>query len=78
MQWKLEYLANEVNTLEEEKKKCINDIEILNNIRDEYRRAEYMYDSHLPQLRKEIYYMENQSRLPRLDNMIPGYGCLKR
>jgi len=35
--------------LEEEKMKCTNDLEILNNRRDEYMKAEYMYESYLQQ-----------------------------
>jgi hypothetical protein len=51
LQWKVEYLANEVNMLEEEKTRCTN---------------------HLSQLREEIYYIQNRSRLPGLDNRILG------
>jgi prefoldin subunit 5 len=54
LQSKVEYLANEVKMLEEEKTKCTNDMAILNNRRDEYMKAEYVYTSHLQQLGEEI------------------------
>jgi hypothetical protein len=72
LQWKVEYLANEVKILEEEKMKCTNDIAALNDRRDQYMKAEYMHELHQAQLREEIYYMGNGSRLPRLDNRILG------
>jgi len=72
LQWKVEYLANEVNKLEEEKTKCTNNLAILSNRCDEYMKAEYMYESYLARLKEEISYLENGSRLLRLDNRIPG------
>jgi hypothetical protein len=72
LQWTVEYLANEVNTLEEEKRKCTTDIAILNNRRDVCMKAEYRYESHLAQPREKVDYIENRSRLPRLDNRILG------
>ncbi len=72
LQWNVEYLANEANMLEEEKMKCTNDLAILTNRRDEYMKAEYMHELHLQQLREDIDHIENQYRLPRLDNRILG------
>jgi hypothetical protein len=50
--------------LEEEKAKGTNHLEILNNRRDEYMKAEYIHESHLAQLREEIYHMENGFKIP--------------
>jgi hypothetical protein len=72
LQWKVEYLANEANVLEEQKMKCTNDIAILNDRRDQYMREEYMHEAYLAQLREDISYLENQSGLPRLENRISG------
>jgi hypothetical protein len=63
LQSKVEYLVNEANVLEEQKMKCTNDVEILNDRRDRYMREEYMHEAYLAQLREEISYQENQSRL---------------
>ena len=51
--------------LEEEKMKCKNHLSLLNNRRDDYMKAEYMYESHLSQLREEISYLENGFRTLR-------------
>ena len=51
LQSKVEYLANEVNMLTDEKTKCTNDLAILNDRRDEYMKAEYMHELRLQQLR---------------------------
>jgi hypothetical protein len=72
LQSKVEYLLNDVNMLTAEKTKCTNHLAILNDRRDQYMREEYMYESYLAQLREEISYLENQSRLPRLENRISG------
>jgi hypothetical protein len=72
LQSKVEYLLNDVNMLTAEKTKCTNHLAILNDRRDQYMREEYMHESYLAQLREEISYLENQSRLPRLENRISG------
>ena len=38
--------------LEEEKMKCTNDIDILNDRGDQYMREEYMHEAYLAQLRQ--------------------------
>ncbi len=58
--------------LEEEKMKCTNDIDILNDRGDQYMREEYMHEAYLAQLREKISYLENRSGLPRLENRISG------
>ena len=58
--------------LEEEKTKYANHLAIMNKRRDEYMKAEFMYELRLAQLKEEIDYIENQYRLPRLDNRILG------
>jgi hypothetical protein len=68
LQGKVEYLANEVTTLEEKKTTCINDLGILEKRRDDYMSSEYAYESHLAELREEIGYIESRSRSLRLDN----------
>jgi hypothetical protein len=35
-------------------------------------REEYMHEAYLAQLREKISYLENRSRLPRLENRISG------
>jgi hypothetical protein len=72
LQSKVEYLLNDVNMLTAEKTKCTNHLAILNDRRDQYMREEYMHESYLAQLREEISSLENQSRLPRLENRISG------
>ena len=54
----MEYLADEVDNLEDEKTKCTNHLAILNKRRDESMTAEYVHESHLAQLREEISYLE--------------------
>jgi hypothetical protein len=72
LQSKVEYLLNDVNMLTAEKTKCTNHLAILNDRRDQYMREEYIHESYLAQLREETSYLENGSKLPRLENRISG------
>jgi hypothetical protein len=56
LQWKVEYLRNDVDMLEVQKAKTTNDILKLNRVMDEFQ-------SSLPQKRGEIAYMNQEPRM---------------
>jgi cytidylate kinase len=57
LQWKVEYLRNDIDMLEIQKTKSTNHILILNRRIDEYRETLGMYGSSLAQKREEMAYM---------------------
>jgi chromosome segregation ATPase len=61
LQWKVEYLRNDIERLEVEKTKCNNHILNLNRIIDEFQGTLSMYESSLAQKRGEMTYMNQES-----------------
>jgi transposase len=70
LQWKVEYLSNEVNLLEEEKANCTKHLLLLNKRRDEYLESMYTYESSLAQKKEELAYMNQEPRMLALNNRI--------
>ena len=70
LQWKVEYLANEVNALEEEKANCEKHLTLLNMRRDESIQTLWTIEMSLAQKREEWAYMNQQPRLPVIDEPI--------
>ncbi len=63
LQWKVEYLRNDIDMLEIQKTKSTNHILILNRRIHEYRETLGMYGSSLAQKREEMAYMNQESRM---------------
>jgi hypothetical protein len=61
LQWKAEYLRNDIDMLEAQKTKCSNHILILNRRIDKFQGMLSMHESSLPHKREEMTYM-NQER----------------
>ncbi|NAL78699.1 hypothetical protein [Nitrososphaera sp. AFS] len=70
LQWKVEYLANEVNALEEEKANCNKHLTLLNKRRDECMQSLWALEMALVQKREELAYMNQQPRLPVINEPI--------
>ena len=66
LQWKVEYLRNDIDMLEVQKTKCSNHILILNRRIDEFQGTLSRYESSLPQKRGEMAYINQESE--RYDN----------
>jgi hypothetical protein len=64
LQWKVEYIANEVNALEEETTNCEKHLTLLNMRRDESMQSLWALEMSLAQKREELAYMNQQPRLP--------------
>ncbi|MFZ0512285.1 MAG: hypothetical protein WAM14_11815 [Candidatus Nitrosopolaris sp.] len=72
LQWKVEYLRNDIEMLEVQKTKCSNHILILNRRIDEFQGTLSRYESSLPQKRGEMAYMNQVSgRYDNTDNLYP-------
>src|SRR5581483_1496685 len=70
LQWKVEYLANEVNALKEEKANCEKHLTLLNMRRDESIQSLWELEMTLAQKREEWAYMNQQPRLPVIDKPV--------
>ena len=72
LQWKVEYLRNDIDRLEDQKTKCSNYILILNRRIDEFQGTLGMYEPSLPDKREEMAYMSQESRrYDNTDNLYP-------
>ena len=69
LQWKVEYLANEVNALEE-KANCEKHLTLLNMRRDESIQTLWALEMSLGQKREELAYINQQPRLPVINEPI--------
>lgn len=68
LQWKVEFVGNEVNMLEQEKTDCTRHLLFLNNRRDELTEIIDAYESSLKEKREEMAYLNQE--LMRLDNSV--------
>jgi hypothetical protein len=72
LQWKVEYLRNDIEMLEDQKTKASNHILILNRRIDEFQGMLSMYESSLPHKREEMAFMNQGSiRYDNTDNLYP-------
>ena len=72
LQWKVEYLRNDIDMLEVQKTKCSNHILTLNRRIDKFQGMLSMYESSLPHKREEMTYMNQESgTYDNIDNLYP-------
>jgi hypothetical protein len=63
LQWKVEYLRNDIDMLEVQKTKCTYDVLKLNRIIDEFEETLGTYKSSLPERRGDMTYLNQESGL---------------
>ncbi|MGA8084955.1 MAG: hypothetical protein WB988_24135, partial [Candidatus Nitrosopolaris sp.] len=72
LQWKVEYLRNDIEMLEAQKTRCSNHILILNRRIDKFQGMLSMHESSLSHKREEMTYMNQESgTYDGIDNLYP-------
>ena len=72
LQWKVEYLRNDIDMLEDQKTKASNHILMLNRRIDEFQGMLSIHESSLPHKREEMTYMNQESgTYDNIDNLYP-------
>jgi hypothetical protein len=72
LQWKVEYLRNDIDMLEVQKTKCSNHILTLNRRIDKFQGMLSMHESSLPHKREQMTYMNQEAgTYDNVDNLYP-------